>query len=77
MVITIWKDINTLQVVSITMTKLVGRVARRKGGYSITVKCPKVVIKYQQHMGVVACGDQHILTGSGFANVAHFKKWYK
>ena len=28
-------------------------------------------------MGGVDCGDQHRVVGAGFANVAHFKKWYK
>ena len=28
-------------------------------------------------MGRVDRGDHHRLMGSGFANVTHFKKWYK
>ena len=28
-------------------------------------------------MGGVDRGDQHRVVGAGFANVAHFKKWYK
>ena len=41
MVIKIWKDSNTLQVSSTIMAKCVGRVNRRKGTDSITVKRPK------------------------------------
>ena len=28
-------------------------------------------------MGGVDRGDQHRVMGAGFANVSHFKKWYK
>ena len=44
---------------------------------SITLKLPKYIIKYQQHMGGVDLGYHHRLMGAGFVNVAHFKKWYK
>ena len=59
------------------MTKGVGKVTRSKGGDSITVKNPKEIITYQQHMSVFYCGNQHRLIGAGFSNVAHIKKWYK
>ena len=57
MVIKIWKDSKTLQVVSTTMTKVVGRVTIRKGRDSTTVNFPKDIIKYQQHIGGVDIGD--------------------
>ena len=44
---------------------------------SITLKLPKYIIKYQQHMGGVDHGYQNRVMGSGFLNVAQFKKCYK
>ena len=76
MVITIWKYSNTLQVVSTTITKGVGKVTSRKGRDSITVKCTKGIITYWHHMGRVDCGYYHRLILEGFSNVSHFKKWY-
>ena len=64
-VITIWKDINKIQVVSNTITKVVGKVTRSKGGDSITLKLPKCIIKYQKHIGVFDRGYQYRLMGQG------------
>ena len=77
MVITRWKDSRTLQVVSTVMKKGIGEVTRRTGPNLITVTCPNDIIMYQQNMDGVDRGDQHRVMGAGFANVAHFKKWYK
>jgi hypothetical protein len=77
MVITRWKDNRALQVVSTIMAKGIGDVQRRVGRDKITVRCPNDIIQYQKHMGGVDRGDQHRVMGAGFANVAHFKKWYK
>ena len=52
-------------------------VTRRVGAKIVTVKCPSDIVQYQQNMGGVDRGDQHRVMGAGFANVAHFKKWYK
>ena len=52
-------------------------IHRRTGSVLINVTCPNNVIMYQQNMGGVDRGDQHRLMGAGFANVSHFKKWYK
>ena len=77
MVITIRKDSKTLQVVSTTMTKYVGKFTRRKGRDSITVKYPKEIITHQKHMGGVGCGYINGLMGAGLSNLEHFKTWYK
>ena len=55
----------------------IGEVSRRKGVTVNTVKYPNDVILYQKGMGGVDRGDQHRVVGAGFANVSHFKKWYK
>ena len=73
MVTKICKDIKNLQVVSTIMTNGVGQVTRRKDRESITVKYPKEIISYQQHIGGGDCGYQHRVMGTGLANVAHFK----
>ena len=77
MVIKIWKDSNTLQVFSTKMNRGFGKVTRRNGRDSITVKYPKGVITYQKHMGGVDHQDHHRLMGTGLENSAHFKNRYK
>lgn len=57
MVISIWKYSKTLQVVIITMNKVVGQVTRSKGSDPIRVKTPKYIITYQQPMGGFDRGD--------------------
>ena len=59
------------------MTPGIGEVTRRQGASVTKVKYPNDAILYQQGMGGVDRGDQHRVVGAGFANVAHFKKWYK
>ena len=73
MIITRRKDSQTLQGVSTTMAKCVGKVTVRKGRESIIVKYPKVIITYQQIMGGVDRGYQHRLMGAGF-EMHHFWK---
>ena len=34
-------------------------------------------MEYQENVDGVGRGDQHRTVGSGFANVAHFQKYYK
>ena len=77
MVITIWKDSKTIKVDSITTTKGVGQVTNSKGRNSITVKLAKYIITYQKNMVGFDRRDQQRLMGEGFANVSHFKNWYK
>ena len=77
MVMTRWKDSKILQIISTVMEPGIGEVSRRQGATVHTVKCPNDVILYQKGMGGVDRGDQHRVVGAGFANVAHFKKWYK
>ena len=77
MVITRWKDSKILQTVSTVMIKGCQTIQRRNGAKILDVVCPNDIVMYQKHMGGVDRGDQHRLTGAGFANVAHFKKWYK
>ena len=69
MVITIWKYIQTLQVVINIITKFVGKVTRMNGKDSITFKKPKLIIKHQKHISVVYSGDQHRVMGVGFSNI--------
>ena len=52
-------------------------VQRRNGATVIDVQCPSDIVLYQKNMGGVDRGDQHRVIGAGFANVAHFKKWFK
>ena len=59
------------------MKSCVSEVSRRTGATIIKVPCPNDVILYQKYMDGVDRGDQHRVVGAGFANVAHFKKWYK
>ena len=77
MVATRWKDSRILQTVSTVMKSGIDEVARRIGSEVIKVSCPNDIIQYQKNMGGVDRGDQHRVMGAGFANVAHFKKWYK
>ena len=77
MVMTRWKDSKILQIISTVMQPGIGEVRRRQGATVLRVKCPNDVIMYQNNMGGVDRGDQHRVVGAGFANVAHFKKWYK
>ena len=77
LVVTRWKDSKILQTVSTTMKSGIDTVTRRVGANLVTVKCPSDIVQYQQNMGGVDRGDQHRVMGAGFANVAHFKKWYK
>ena len=77
MVATRWKDSRILQVVSTFMKKGIHDVTRRTGANLINVTCPNDIIMYQKNMGGVDRGDQHRVMGAGFANVSHFKKWYK
>jgi hypothetical protein len=55
----------------------VGEVRQQVGSTKQIVKCPEAIIKYQKEMGGVDKGDQFCAHGGGFANKAHFKKWYK
>ena len=59
------------------MTKYVVQVTSRKVRDSISVKTPKNIITYKQHMGGVDCGDHNMWMVPVFANVSHFLKWYK
>ena len=77
MVITRWRDSKDLQTVSTVMKSGASNVQRRIGSNIIEVDCPNDIILYQQNMGGVDRGDQHRTVGAGFANVSHFKKWYK
>ena len=77
MIITRWRDSKTLQTVSTVMKHGKSIIQRRVGSKIIDVVCPNDIILYQQGMGGVDRGDQHRVVGAGFANVAHFKKWYK
>ena len=77
MVITRWKDSKNLQTVSTVMTHGATEVQRRNGANILNVPCPNDIVLYQQNMGGVDRGDQHRVVGAGFANVSHFKKWYK
>ena len=77
MVITRWKDSKMVQTASTIMEKGIGKVERRIGANKIIVPCPYDIIRYTQGMSGVDRGDQVRLVGAGFANVAHFKKWYK
>ena len=52
-------------------------VQRRNGATVIDVQCPSDIVLYKKNMGGVDRGDQHRVIGAGFANVAHFKKWFK
>ena len=77
MVITRWRDSKNLQTVSTVMKSGLSTVERRNGSKIIQVECPNDIILYQQDMGGVDRGDQHRTVGAGFANVSHFKKWFK
>ena len=77
LVVTRWKDSKILQTLSTTMKSGIETVTRRVGANIVNVKCPADIVQYQQNMGGVDQGDQHRVMGAGFANVAHFKKWYK
>ena len=77
MVITRWKDSRILQTVSTIMKPGIKTITRRVGSDLIDVTCPSDIVEYQNYMDGVDRGDQHRVMGAGFANVAHFKKWYK
>ena len=75
MVITRWKDSKTSHIFSTTTTKGIGQVIRMKGKDSITLKPPKEIITYHQHIGRFDRVYQNRLMGAGFKNIAHLKKW--
>ena len=77
LVVTRWEDLKILQTLSTTMKSGVETVTRRVGKNIVNVKYPADIVQYQQNMGGFDQGDQHRVMGTGFANVAHFKKWYK
>ena len=52
-------------------------VQRRTGQHKVDVTVPNDIRLYQMEMDGVDRGDQHRVMGAGFANVSHFKKWYK
>ena len=52
-------------------------VQQRKGADIITLFVEKALHAYQRFMDAVDRGDQYREMGGGFANKAHFKKWYK
>jgi len=72
-----WRYSKDLQTVSTVMKKGSSNIKRRIGSNIIEVDCPNDIILYQKNMGGVDRGDQHRTVGAGFANVSHFKKWYK
>ena len=72
-----WKDSKIVQTVSTIMKKGETVIKRQVGSEAVDVKCPNDIVEYQENMDGVDRGDQHRLMGAGFANVAHFKKWYK
>jgi hypothetical protein len=55
----------------------IGEVKRQVGSKKMVVKCPNAIRRYQQTMFGVDKGDQLRARSGGFANKAHFKKWYK
>ena len=59
------------------MKSVLSTVEQMSGSGLIQVECPNDIIFYQQNMGGVDQGDQHHTVGAGFANVSHFKKWFK
>ena len=77
MVISRWKDSKVLQTVSTVMQKGEQIVKRQVGANLVDVRCPNDIVLYQQNMGGVDRGDQHRMVGAGFANVSHYKKWFK
>ena len=77
MIINQWQDYKNLQTVSTAMKTGSSNVERRNGSKLIQFECPNDIILYQQYMGGVDRGDQHCTVGAGFANVSHFKKWFK
>ena len=77
MVITRWKDSRILQTVSTIMKPGIKTITRGVRSDLIDVRCPSDIVEYQNYMDGVDRGDQHRVMGAGFANVAHFKKWYK
>ena len=77
MIISRWKDSKILHTVSTVMKHGSQTITRIQGAKLIEVECPNDIVLYQKNMGGVDRGDQHRMVGSRFANVAHFKKWYK
>ena len=77
MVITRWKDSRVSKNVSIIMKPRVKTIGRQVGLEILDVRYPSDIFEYQTHMDCVDRGSQHRIMGAGFANVAHFKKWYK
>jgi hypothetical protein len=73
-----WVDSKVVNFVSSLSTNwVVGEVKRQVGSVKKTVRCPNVIRRYQQNMFGVDKGDQLRARMGGFANKAHFKKWYK
>ena len=57
MVISRWKDTDTLQTVSMVVKGGIGEVSRRTGAKTLAVTCPNDFIMHQKHMGGVDHGD--------------------
>ena len=71
-VITIWKDNNTLQVFINTITKCFGQFNRIKANGSVTVKLSNYIITYQKHMCRLDHGYQNRVMGTGSSNLSQF-----
>ena len=72
-----WVDSKTVNFVSSFEDSGSGTVLRQVGSEKRELTCPVPLIRYQNNMGGVDNGDQMRFQFGGFANVTHFKKWYK
>lgn len=72
-----WIDSRVVNFVTTLNNTGVGKVTRQVGSNKLVIPCPNAAIKYQETMFGVDKGDQFRVHGGGFAQKAHFKKWYK
>ena len=56
------------------MKKRDSEVKRRTGQDVNIMPCSNDNIEYQENMSSVDSGDQHMMMGAGFANIAHDKQ---
>ena len=52
-------------------------ITRRVRSDTIEVRCPSDIVECQNKVDGEDRGHYHRVMGTGFANVAHFKKWYE
>lgn len=72
-----WKGLRIVKFVSSSLGKYMTTIKRQIGPHTLLIECPNMLMEYQVFMGNVDTEAQSLIHCGGFANKAHFRKWYK